>query len=167
MTDPASDSASDPASDRSVGRRHAVQQRAPVWPLTLLLVVIAYVLAAWDSWVALISGAPFFADIPSRDSYIRGGMAALTGVLPCLLLALVGWLAGSRWGLLLIGLPTVVLLGVGVSMLADPGDPRDPDPGRAVVAADVFGEFTLINWVVCAGLAAVIAGMVWRRRARG
>jgi hypothetical protein len=135
--------------------------------VTLLVVVCAYLLAAWNLWVAAISAAPFFSDIPSRDNYIRAGMAALTGVLPCLLLALAGWLAGSRWGVLLIGLPTAVLLGVGASMVADPGDPSDPHPGRAVVASDVFGEYTLLNWLVCAGLAAVIAAMAWSRRARG
>jgi len=45
----------------------------PAWPVTLLVVVCAYLLAAWNLYGAMISGAPFFGDQPSRGDYIQGG----------------------------------------------------------------------------------------------
>jgi hypothetical protein len=138
-----------------------------VWPVTLLVVVSAYLLSAWNLYGAGIVTAPFFGEIPSRDDYIRGGMAALTGVLPCVLFAVAGRLAGSRWGLVLIALPAVALLAVGLSMLSTSGDPVDPLPGRAVRPTDVVDELTYLNWIVSAGLALVIAGLSWSRRRRG
>ena len=136
----------------------------PAWPVTLLVVVCAYLLAAWNLYGAMISVAPFFGDQPSRDDYIQGGMAALTAVVPCVLLALAGWMAGSRWGLALFCLPAGVLALFGMSMVADDGDPSDPEPTRAVQAADLFDDLTHLNWIVAGGLAVVIVGVVWTRR---
>lgn len=148
-------------------RPEVIPEPRPVWPVTLLVVLCGYLLSAWNAWVAVLSTAPFFADIPWRGDYIRAGMGALTGALACLLFAAAGWVLGSRWGLLLLGPPALVLLGLGATMLGNPGDPHDRDPGRAVVAGDVIGEYTLVNWVVCAGLTAIIVGVSWFRRARG
>ena len=136
----------------------------PAWPVTLLVVVCAYLLAAWNLYGAMISVAPFFGDQPSRGDDIQGGMAALTAVVPCVLLALAGWIAGSRWGLALVCLPVGMLALVGMSMVADDGDPSDPEPTRAVQAADLFDDLTHLNWIVAGGLAVVIVGVVWTRR---
>jgi len=91
-------------------------------------------------------------------------MAALTAVVPCVLLALAGWIAGSRWGLALVCLPVGVLALFGMSMVADDGDPSDPEPTLAVQAADLFDDLTHLNWIVAGGVAVVIVGVVWTRR---
>lgn len=135
-----------------------------MWPLTLLVVVCAYLLSAVDLFNAAISTAPFFGEIPSRDETLAGGMAALTGVLPCVLFAVAGRLGGSRWGLALIGLPTAALLLVGVSMLTPSQGPTDLEPDRAMQPADVFGRLTELNWIVVAALAVVILVVVRARR---
>jgi hypothetical protein len=132
--------------------------------LTLVIVVFTYLLSTWNLWVATLSTAPLFGDIPSRDAHIEGGMAALTGVLACLVIAFAAWIVGSRWGLLLLGLPALILFGVAVSMLDEPGDPRDPSPGRALVPTDAFSEYTQINWVVsCVAILCVGIEWIWRR----
>jgi hypothetical protein len=151
---------------RPAGSGTTTLERRPVWPVTLLVVVGAYLLSALNVFNAAISAAPFFGEIPSRDEYIRGGMAALTGVLPCVGLALAGRLGGSKWGLALIGLPAAALLAVGMSMLAESGGPTEPEPRRAIRPADIFGPLTHLNWIVVAVLALVIGVAVWTRRRR-
>ena len=136
-----------------------------MWPVTLLVVACAYLLSAVNVYGAVISVAPFFGERPSRDDYIQGGMAALTAVVPCIVLALAGWIAGSRWGLALVFLPVGALALLGTSMVAHDGDPADPKPTRAVHVADLFDDLTHLNWIVAGGLAVMIAGMLWARRA--
>ena len=138
-----------------------------MWPVTLLVVCCAHLLAAWNLYGAVISVAPFFGDQPSRGDDIEAGMAALTAVVPCVLLAMAGWIAGSRWGLALVCLPIGALALVGTSMLADRADPSGQEPTRAVRAADLFGDLTQLNRIAAGVLAAVIVWVVRTRRRPG
>ncbi len=139
-----------------------------MWPVTLLVVLCAFLLSAWNLYGAMITTAPFFGDPPSRRETIEAGLMTLTGIVPCVLFALAGWIAGSRWGLGAIALPVVALASAGFGLLAEEGDPDDPEPTRAVRFADVFGDLTYLNWIVAGGLVVLIGGVVWtRRRGRG
>ena len=138
-----------------------------MWPVTLLVVFCAYLLSAWNLFGAMISTAPFFGEPPSRDDSIEAGMMTLTGIVPCVLFALAGWIAGSRWGLGAVALPVVALASAGFALLAEEADPDDPEPTRAVRVADLFGDLTYLNWIVAGGLVVVIVGVVWSRRGGG
>ena len=136
-----------------------------MWPVTLLVVFCAYLLSAWNLYGAMIATAPFFGETPSRDDSIEAGLMTLTGIVPCVLFALAGWIAGSRWGLGGIALPVAALATVGAGLLAKQGDPDDPEPTRAVRAVDLFGDLTHLNWIVAGGLAVIVVGVAWTRRA--
>ena len=51
----------------------------PTWPLTLLIVVVAGLLSAWNLYGALILTAPFFGDVPSRGQYVEAAAVAVAG----------------------------------------------------------------------------------------
>lgn len=144
--------------------------RAPqgrTWPVTAGLVALAVLLVAVDLFGAAIATASFFGDAPSRSQYLAAGATALTAVLPLAVLAVAGWSLGSRWGLAVIGLLASLSAVVGVATLGQPGDPIDPDPGRALAAGDFVTDLNVLN-----GLALVVAllvlalALVVRRRQR-
>ena len=136
------------------------------WPVTAGLVLLGWCLLAWTVFGAGINTAPFFGDTPSRSQYVESGMACLAALPPVLLLLVVGLLAGSRWGLLLLALPAALLVPMGLDLLSKPGDPADASPGRAVRASDVFADLTRLSWAATVVLLLVVAGMVLARRRR-
>ena len=142
----------------------APAERGPVWPVTALVVLLGWCLIAWTVFAALIGTAPFFGDIPSRDRYVEAGMVMLTALLPIAILLVLGGLAGSRWGLGLLVVPALLLVPLGLSLLANAGDPSDPDHGRAVRFADAFQDLTRLNWVATAALLLALGLVLWRRR---
>lgn len=139
----------------------------PRWPLTAAVVLLGWCLLAWTVFGAGINTAPFFGDVPSRDKYVESGMVCLTALLPVTLLLLAGLVAGSRWGLLLLAVPGVLLVPLGLDLLSRPGDPADPGAGRQVQASDAFADLTRLNWAAAAVLLLVVAGgLAARRRGR-
>ncbi|KRE58599.1 hypothetical protein [Phycicoccus sp. Soil748] len=138
----------------------------PRWPLTAGVVLLGWCLLAWTVFGAGINTAPFFGDIPSRSQYVESGMACLTALLPVALLLLIGRLAGSRWGLLLLAVPAVLLVPLGLEMLSKPGDPTDPSAGRAVGASDVFADLTRPSWASAVVLFVVLGAVLVARRRR-
>jgi hypothetical protein len=141
----------------------------PRWPATAAVVLLGWLLLVWTVFGAGINTAPFFGDTPSRSQYVESGMACLTALLPVALLLACGLLAGSRWGLLLLAVPALLLVPLGLDMLSRAGDPGDPGTGRGVQASDAFSELTRPSWVAAVALALVLvtALVVRRRRARG
>jgi hypothetical protein len=127
----------------------------PAWPLTLLLVVLAGLLSAWNLYGALILTAPFFGDAPSRDQYVEAAAVALTGLLPVVLLAAVGRMLGSGMGLLVLALPAIALVALAFECLSAEGDPSEPDVGRAASVSDLFADTTALNWMATGVLVAV------------
>ncbi len=138
--------------------------RRPIWPVTTGLVLLGWCLTAWTLFATLINTAPFFGQAPSRDRYVESGMVALTAVAPLLLLLVLGLVLGSRWGLLLLAFPTVLLVPVGLSFLAKEGDPQDAGVGRAVRFGDAFADLTMLNWAATALLLVVLGTTVAVRR---
>ncbi len=141
-------------------------ERAPVWPVTALAVLLGWCLLGWTVFAGLITTAPFFGDTPSRDQYIESGLLALTALLPIALLVTLAVLAGSRWGLALLGVPALLLVPLGVSMLAQEGDPSDSHAGRPVRLDDAFQDLTRPNWLSAAVLLVALGLVLWRRRHR-
>ncbi|NNM47622.1 hypothetical protein [Knoellia koreensis] len=156
---------------------HLTSERAPtsavgprrVWPATALVVLLGWLLLAWDVLAAGINTAPFFGDQPSRARYLESGATLLTALLPVLLLCLLGLVLGSRFGLLLLAVPALFAVVAGVSLLGSDGDPSDPDPTRAVRAGDFVADLTRPNWLASGILLAILV-VVWvvrRRREAG
>ena len=139
-------------------------RRRPVWPLTALVVLLGWSLIGWTVFASLVNTARFFGDTPSRDRYVESGMVALTTLLPLVVLLVLGVLAGARWGLGLLALPALVLVPLGLSLLAEPGDPSDPGHARAVRWDDPFADLTRLNWLAAGVLLMVLALVLWRRR---
>jgi hypothetical protein len=137
--------------------------------VTAAVVLVGWLLLVWTAFGAGINTAPFFGDTPSRSQYVESGMACLTALLPLALLLACGLLAGSRWGLLLLAVPALLLVPLGLDMLSRAGDPADPGAGRGVQASDAFSELTRLSWVAAAALLLVLVTtlVVRRRRARG
>ena len=134
--------------------------------MTAGVVLIGWCLLAWTVFGAGINTAPFFGDTPSRSQYVESGMTALTALLPVALLLLTGLRAGSRWGLLLLALPAVLLVPMGLDLLSKPGDPADASVGRAVRASDAFADLTRLNWAAAVVLLALLVAMLVARRRR-
>jgi hypothetical protein len=141
-------------------------ESGPVWPITALVVLLGWCLLAWTVLVGAINTAPFFGETASRDRYVESGMVALTALVPGVLLLVLGLLAGSRWGLSLLALPTLLLVPLGLDMLGGAGDPAKSGYGRGVAWDDVFADATRLNWVAAGVLIAAIAAVVWWRRRR-
>lgn len=156
-TDPPGGSVAKPASGPPPAR-------GPVWPVTALAVLLGWCLIAWTVFAGLINTAPFFGDTPSRDRYVESGMVALTALLPIAVLLVLAGLAGSRWGLGLLAVPTLLLVPIGLSLLAEAGDPSDPGHGRPVRLADAFQDLTRLNWLAAAALLIALGLVLWRRR---
>ena len=141
---------------------------ARVWPRTAALLVLGWLLLAWDVFAAGINAAAFFGDIPSRDRYAESGAVLLTAMVPVLLLCVVGLLSRCRFGLLLLAVPAAVVAALGADMAGSPGDPADPDPHRPFAAADLVADLTRLNWVAAAVLLLALAAVVaWRVRQSG
>ena len=136
----------------------------PVWPATALVVLLGWCLMAWTVFAAAITTAPFFGDTPSRDHYIESGMVSLTALLPIAILLVLARMTGSRWGLWLLAVPALLLVPLGLSMLAESGDPTDSDAGRPVRFSDAFQDLTRLNWLATAVLLVVLGLVLWRRR---
>lgn len=138
--------------------------RGPVWPVTALVVLLGWCLMAWTVFAAAINTAPFFGDTPSRDHYIESGMVSLTALLPIAILLVLARMTGSRWGLWLLAVPALLLVPLGLTMLAESGDPTDPGAGRPVRFGDAFQDLTRLNWLATAVLLVVLGLVLWRRR---
>ena len=136
------------------------------WPVTAGVVLLGWCVLAWTVFGAAINTAPFFGDTPSRSQYVESGMACLAALPPVALLLVAGLLAGSRWGLLVLALPAVLLVPMGLDLLSKPGDPADASPGRAVQFSDVFADLTRLSWAATAVLLLVVGGMLLARRRR-
>ena len=136
---------------------------ARVWPRTAALVLLGWLLLAWDVFAAGINTAPFFGDIPSRDRYAESGAVLLTAMVPVLLLCAIGLLSRCRFGLLFLAVPAAVVGALGADMAGSPGDPADPDPRRPFAVADLVADLTRPNWVVAAVLLLALTAVVARR----
>ncbi len=139
------------------------------WPVTLGLVALAVLLVVVDLFGASIATAPFFGDIPSRSQYLEAGAIAISAVVPLAVLALAGWLLGSRIGLGGIVASAIVSAVAGASLLSHTGDPSDPDPTRALRLRDVVSDLNVLNGIalVLALVLLVVARFVRRRRRAG
>lgn len=135
-----------------------------VWPQTAFFVIAGFVVAAWSVFIAGIGTASFFGDTPSRERYIEAAMVSLTALLVVVLLGVVGRLMGSGAGLWSLVVPAAALLATGLTTLSSRGDGADAEPGRAPRVSDVFGEATVLNWLVIAALVVTVAGLTWSRR---
>jgi hypothetical protein len=142
------------------------REKAPVWPVTALVVLLGWCLLAWTVFAGALNTAPFFGDTASRDRYIESGMVPLTALVPVALLLVLGALAGSRWGLALLAVPALLLVPLGVSMLGEAGDPEKSGYGRGARWGDAFQDLTRLNWAAAAVLTVVIALVAWRRHRR-
>jgi hypothetical protein len=134
--------------------------------MTAALVLAGWLLLAWDAFGAGINIAPFFGEVPSRDRYIESGATLLTALVPVALLCLIGVLRGSRFGLLFLVVPALVLTIAGINLLTTDGDPRDPDPTRAVTAGDFVQDLTWLNWITTGVLLLVLVAMWLVHRSR-
>ena len=141
-------------------------ERGPVWPVTALVVLLGWCFLAWTVLFEMINTAPFFGEIASRDRYLESAAVALTALVPVALLLVLGLLAGSRWGLLLLALPALLLVPLGLDRLDSAGDPAKSGYGRGVRWDDAFADGTRLNWVTAAVLVVAIAALVWWRRRR-
>ena len=138
-----------------------------VWPLTALLVLVGVVVQASALWNALIAAAPFFGDVPSRARYLESAASSLSGLAPTVAIAALGLVLGCRWGLLALVPGAALLLVGGMESLRRPGDPADPDPGRALRLADLGDDITRLSWLVAAlAVVALVVVLVARRRQR-
>lgn len=136
----------------------------PVWPVTLALVVVGLLLLAWDAWVALVNTAPFFGDTPSRDHYVESGVTLVSAVVPVALLCALGLLLGSRFGLLVLAAPGVLVAAMGLDLLGRPGDPGDPGATRAVRWSDLLADLNRLNALAALAAVATLGLVVSRRR---
>ena len=127
---------------------------------------MGWCLLAWTVFAGAINTAPFFGETASRDQYVESGMVALTALVPVVLLLVLGRLAGSRWGLALLALPALLLVPLGLSLLAEAGDPDKSGYGRDVRWQDAFQDLTRLNWLTAALLLVVIGLVAWRRHRR-
>lgn len=143
-----------------------MREEGPVWPVTALVVLLGWCLLAWTVFAGAINTAPFFGETSSRDQYVESGTVALTALVPVVLLLVLGRLAGSRWGLLLLALPALLLVPLGSSLLGEAGDPEKSGYGRGVRWDDAFQDLTRLNWLAAGVLLVVIALVAWRRRRR-
>jgi hypothetical protein len=75
-------------------------------------------------------------------------------------------LRGSRFGLLFLVVPALVLTIAGINLLTTDGDPRDPDPTRAVTAGDFVQDLTWLNWITTGVLLLVLVAMWLVHRSR-
>lgn len=149
-------------------RARTADAPARVWPRTAALVLLGWLLLAWDVFAAGINTAPFFGDIPSRDRYAESGAVLLTAMVPVLLLCALGLLSRCRFGLLFLAVPAAVVAVLGADMAGSPGDPADPEPDRPFAAADLVSDLTRLNWVATGVLLAVLAVLLaWRVRQSG
>lgn len=142
----------------------AAPQHRPVWPVTMSVVVLGLALLAWDVFAAGINTAPFFGDTPSRARYVESGATLLTALLPVALLCVLGLLNRSRFGLLLLVVPALLLAVAGLDMLGNPGDPTDAGAGRTVRASDFVADLTRPNWLAAGALLVVLVVVLVRRR---
>ena len=139
-----------------------------VWPRTAALVLLGWLLLAWDVFGAGINTAPFFGDVPSRSRYAESGATLLTALVPVALLCTVGLLCRCRLGLLALVLPAVLVAVAGADLAGSPGDPADPAPDRPFAASDLVADLTHLNWAASGVLALVlVAVLVHRRRQSG
>lgn len=136
---------------------------ARVWPRTAALVLLGWLLLAWDVLAAGINAASLFGALVSRDRYAESGAVLLTAMVPVLLLCAIGLLWRCRFGLLLLAVPAAVVAAMGADLAVSPGDPADPDPRRPFAAADLVADLTRLNWVAAAVLLLALAVVVVRR----
>ena len=122
------------------------------WPVTAGVVLLGWLLIAWTLFGAVITTAPFFGEVPSRDDHVDAGLGTLAAVAPAAVLLLLGLRWGARWGLLLLAGPGLLLVPLGLDWLGRPGDPQEPGHDRPVALADLGGELARTNWVHAAGL---------------
>jgi len=136
------------------------------WPVTLVVVVAGVVLLGWEVAVAVVNTASFFGEQPSRDRLVETGMLLATSAVPVALACVVGLLLGSRWGLLLLAVPGVVVSAMGVDLMGRTGGGNDPERDRPVRWSDAFQDLTRPNWVAAAVLLGVLGLVLARRRRR-
>jgi hypothetical protein len=138
--------------------------RRPVWPITAGIVLLGLLLLAWEVVVAVINTAAFFGETPSRDRYVEAGMLLVTSVVPVVLLCLLGWLLGSRWGISLLAVPGAVAVAMGVDLMGRIGGDNHPDRTRPVRLGDAFQDLTRPNWLATGLLLMTLSLLLWRRR---
>ncbi|GAA2734761.1 hypothetical protein GCM10009867_15580 [Pedococcus aerophilus] len=158
-----------PSSATSTNRPAPSGPAAPrrTWPVTAAAVLLGWCLIAWVVFAAALNTAPFFGEQPTREEDIESGLVLATAVVPLLLLAAVAVRWGSRWGILLLVGPALLLVPLGLDWVSDAGNGNDPARNRSVTWADLGGELVRPNWVVATGLLLVLAVSVGRsRRAR-
>ena len=148
------------------GAPETVTAKRRIWPITATLVVFALLLFLYQGFVAAITTAPFFGDIPSRDQDIEAGMACVTTLPVFAAMIWCGWQRGSRRGLWLIGGLAAVMAFAALSPLGTTGDSGDPHPGRAPGLADLFGGSAPLNWVAFVVFAGLSLATYLQRRAR-
>ena len=134
-----------------------------IWPITTLVVLVAYLLAAYQLFICAVlamtgvmSAFPSFASNLGRTSdslldngYIAAGMACLTTLPAFAAMIWCGWQRGSRYGLLLIGGPALAMAFVGFLALHTAAGPTvAPQARRLPDVADLFDDLTLVNWAV-------------------
>jgi len=134
-----------------------------IWPITTFVVLVAYLLAAYQLFVcALLAFGGFLFGFSSLGSssgrtsssllengYISAGLACLTTLPVFAALIWCGWQRGSRYGLLLIGGPAAVMAVVGfLALHTAAGTTVAPQARRLPNVADLFDDLTLVNWVV-------------------
>jgi hypothetical protein len=152
-----------------------------VWPITTLVVIVAFLLMAYQLFVCaimavgsmsselfqgLVSNVGTTSDSPFENGYITAGMACLTSLPAFAALIWCGWQRGSRFGLLLIGVPAWVMGVVGFLALDTArGTNVAPEARRLPYIADLFDDLTLVNWavVVLFGGFAVVTHLLRRR----
>jgi hypothetical protein len=116
--------------------------------------------------VAVVGTAPFFGETPSRERYIESGLLLVTSAVPVVLLCLLAWLLGSRWGLALLAVPGAGTVAMGVDLLGRVGGEDHLDRTRAVRLTDAFQDLTRPNWLATVLLLAAVALVLWRRHRR-
>ncbi|HEX7460574.1 MAG TPA: hypothetical protein VF317_00195 [Dermatophilaceae bacterium] len=145
----------------------AARMTPRIWPITAMLVIIAFVLMLMSTFIAGIEVAPFFGDHPSRDSYIEAGMTCVTTLPVFAAMVWCGQQRGSRHGLWLIGVPAGLMAYSGLNLLLTTGGPNHPHPNLAPDVTDLFSGSTVFNWIAFVVFAVVaVTTHLQRRRAR-
>ncbi|WP_406829516.1 hypothetical protein ABEG17_10975 [Pedococcus sp. KACC 23699] len=141
------------------------------WPVTAAAVLLGWCFSAWVLFVAAINAAAFFGEQPTRDENIESGLALATAAVPLVLLAVVAVRWGSRWGILLLLGPALLLVPMGLEWAGSAGNAdttRDPAPQRPMAWSDLGGELLRPGWALTVVLLVLLAVSVARsRRATG
>ncbi len=137
------------------------------WPVTAAAVLFGWCFIAWVLFGAAINAAAFFGEQPTRDENIESGLALATAAVPLTLLAVAAVRWGSRWGILLLLGPTLLLVPLGLDWAGKAGNAdttRDPAPLRPMAWSDLGGELLRPGWALAAALLLLLAISVARSR---